>query len=158
MKPEQALALRRILTGQRIGALGTLHKGQPFVSMVPFALLPDGSGLVIHVSELATHTRDMRLNPAVSLMVVEPPGPNDLPQAAPRATVQALAVQCLADAPGYSAARQAYLARFAHSAELFGFADFSLFVLQPQSLRFVGGFAQATSVMPSELARVLRGD
>ncbi|MBU2641361.1 MAG: hypothetical protein Q8K57_08615 [Thiobacillus sp.] len=39
-------------------------------------------------------------------------------------------------------------------AELFGFADFSLFALLPESIRFVGGFAQVTTLSPGTLAEV----
>ena len=40
--------------------------------MVPFALLPGGSGFVIHDSQLAAHTRDMLSSPHVRLLVVAP--------------------------------------------------------------------------------------
>ena len=56
MELAQAQALRELLQQQEVAALGTLRNGEPFVSMVPYALLPDGS-LVVHVSRLATHTR-----------------------------------------------------------------------------------------------------
>ncbi len=55
MNPAYAQTLRELLRTQQVAALGTLHQGQPYVSMVPFALLPGGSGFVIHVSQLATH-------------------------------------------------------------------------------------------------------
>ena len=55
------------------------------------------------------------------------------------------------------AAKAAYLARFPESVELFGFADFSLFVIGPTSARFVGGFAQATSLSPETLRGILSG-
>jgi hypothetical protein len=55
MNPAYAQPLRELLHTQQVAALGTLHEGQPYVSMVPFALLPGGSGFVIHVSQLATH-------------------------------------------------------------------------------------------------------
>ena len=72
MNPEQVESLRRIFDGQRIASLGTLHEGEPYVSMVPFALLPDASAFVIHVSQLSSHTRDMVESPRVSLLVVAP--------------------------------------------------------------------------------------
>ncbi len=55
MTPTQADTLRQLLEQQDIAALGTLHRGEPFVSMGPFALLPEGRGLVMHASRLATH-------------------------------------------------------------------------------------------------------
>jgi hypothetical protein len=40
---------------------------------------------------------------------------------------------------------------------MFGFADFSLFVIRPTSVRFVGGFAQAASFSPALLAGIRGG-
>lgn len=55
----QETALNALLASQQVASLGTLHKGERAVSMVPFALLAQGNGVVIHVSSLATHTGDM---------------------------------------------------------------------------------------------------
>lgn len=51
------LALRALLHARRVAALGTLgDDGNPFVSMVPYALEPSLGCLVIHVIGLAAHT------------------------------------------------------------------------------------------------------
>ena len=155
MNPTYAQTLRALLQTQQVAALGTLHNGQPYVSMVPFAMLPGGSGFVIHVSQLAAHTRDMLLSPPVSLLVVAPPTPDVPVQALARITVQGRAVQYADATEGHAEAKAAYLSRFPQSAELFGFADFSLFAIWPDSIRFVGGFAQATTLSPETLAEVL---
>jgi putative heme iron utilization protein len=157
MDNSQVKALRDLLQGQQIAALGTLHNGQPFVSMVPFAVLPDGAGFVIHVSQLAGHTKDMTLNPNVSLLLMETPAPGVLPQAIARITIQGQAVQCLEADPIHAEAKAAYLTRFPQSEAMFSFADFSLFLIQPASARFVGGFAQATSLSPATLQSILCG-
>lgn len=153
--PAYAQTLRTLLRTQQVAALGTLHKGRPYVSMVPFALLPDGSGFVIHVSQLAAHTRDMLSSPLVSLLVVAPPTPEVPVQGLARVTIQGRAEQYTTGTARHVEAKAAYLARFPQSADLFGFADFSLFVILPESIRFVGGFAQATTLSPATLAEVL---
>ena len=155
MSPDAARTLRELLRAQDIAALGTLHQGRPYVSMVPFVLLADGPRFVIHVSQLAAHTRDMLADPNVSLLVVAPPSAGVPPQALARATIQGCALQYGAGTPGEAEARAAYLARFAESAQTFGFADFSLFAIVPESIRFVGGFAQATTISPATLAEAL---
>jgi putative heme iron utilization protein len=155
MNPAYARTLRELLRTQQVAALGTLHKGQPYVSMVPFAILPGGSGFVIHVSQLATHTKDMLLSPQVSLLVVAPPLPEIPAQALARVTIQAQAVPYADLTQGQAEAKAAYLARFPQSAQMFTFSDFSLFAILPSSIRFVGGFAQATSISPEVLASVL---
>jgi hypothetical protein len=155
MNPAYAQTLRELLRTQEVAALGTLHKGQPYVSMVPFALLPGGSGFVIHVSQLAAHTKDMLSSPHVSLLVVAPPTPDVPAQALARVTVQGRAVQYADATKAHAEAKAAYLSRFPQSTELFSFADFSLFAIWPDSIRFVGGFAQATTISPGVLANVL---
>jgi putative heme iron utilization protein len=148
--PALAASLRALVHAQRIAALGTLHEGEPHVSMVPFALLP-GARFVIHVSALASHTRDMLADRRVSLMIAGSPDAATLPQAVPRVSVQgdAARLECAEDA------KRAYLARFPESEPMFGFGDFSLFEIVPRTARFVGGFAQAKTLTAESLAQAL---
>lgn len=155
MDANQAQALRQLLVTQEVAALGTLHNGEPFVSMAPYALLPGGA-FVIHVSRLATHTRDMELHPGVSLLVLGERAEGRSAQALPRASVQGEARRCAPGEPAYAAARCAYLARFPESEAMFSFADFSLFVIEARSVRFVAGFAQAGSMLARDFERVMQ--
>jgi putative heme iron utilization protein len=155
MTPAHAQLLRDLLRTQEVAALGTLHQGQPYVSMVPFALRPGGTDFIIHVSQLAAHTKDMLAHPPVSLLVVAPPAPGVMAQELARITVQGTAMQLVPGTPEHAAAKAAYLARFPQSEPMFGFADFSLFAIVPESIRFVGGFAQATTISPETLAEAL---
>lgn len=155
MTPDHAQLLRDLLRTQEVAALGTLHRGQPYVSMVPFALRPGGTDFIIHVSQLAAHTRDMLAHPPVSLLVMARPAPGVTAQETARITVQGEALQLARDTPDYASAKAAYLARFPQSEMMFGFADFSLFAIVPESIRFVGGFAQATTISPATLADAL---
>jgi putative heme iron utilization protein len=154
---ELAERLRALFAAQPIASLGTLHDGAPFVSMVPYALLPNAAAFVIHVSGLAAHTKDMVADPRVSLMVMAVPDPDGNPQALARVTVQGEAVQIPAEAPILEAARAAYLARFPSSAQTFELGDFALFAIRATSARFVGGFAQAKSLSAEGMVEVLQG-
>jgi heme iron utilization protein len=158
MVTDQAGALKGLLQSQPVAALGTLHAGQPFVSMVPFALLPDGSAIVIHVSHLASHTKDMLESPNVSLMVMASPAAGRSPQELPRVTIQGQAVRIDASGPGYAQAKAVYVERFPQSSGMFEFADFQLFMIQPTSVRYVGGFASAITLTSDELADALRSE
>jgi putative heme iron utilization protein len=151
----QTQTLRDLLRTQQVAALGTLHQGQPYVSMVPFALRPGSTDFIIHVSQLAADTKDMLAHPQVSLLVIAPPTPEVMAQELARITVQGEAMQVGGGTPEHAAAKAAYLARFPQSEMLFGFSDFSLFAIVPESIRFVGGFAQATTISPETLASVL---
>jgi putative heme iron utilization protein len=137
-------------------ALGTLHGGEPFVSMVPFSLLPDGAAFVIHVSHLASHTKDMLQHSSVSLMVTASAAPDIAPQALPRVTIQANAAVCEESEPDYEGAKAAYIAKFPQAADLFDFGDFELFLLTPHAARYIGGFARAADVTAKNLIRALR--
>ena len=150
-----AARLRTLIEGQQIASLGTLHDGDPFVSMVPFAVLPEGAGLVIHVSALASHTKDMLANSAVSLMVTAEAEEGVPAQARARVTIQGDAVQIPEDAPIHAIAKRIYLARFPQSAQTFELGDFALFAIRPKMARYVGGFAQAKSVTAETLAKSL---
>lgn len=155
MSPEHARQLAALVRRRSSAALGTLHDGAPFVSMVPYALLPDGSAFVIHVSRLAAHTKDMLADPRVSLLVAQPEGEGVAAQALARVSVQGEAAEAAKGSGEEGACRDAYLARFPEAAPLTGFADFSFFAIRPAQARFVAGFAQAMSLTGEGLARVL---
>jgi putative heme iron utilization protein len=149
--------LRSLLESQSIAALGTLHRGEPYVSMVPFALDDEGPHFLIHVSALAPHTKDMRESARVSLLIVAPDAAAPSPQARARATVQGDAEALAHDSPQYARAKTTYLARFPQAVDIFELPDFSIFRIRPVSVRFIGGFAQAASLVGDAMTRALRG-
>ena len=154
MTAEQADALRALVRSQSVGSLGTLHSEEPFVSMVPFALLPDGQGVIVHVSRLASHTKDMQADPRVSLMVMATQA--DSPQSRARVTIQGDSMSLPPDADTYVAARACYLARFPDAEHIFELGDFTLFRIAPVRLRVVGGFGQAFSSDAEDFASAMR--
>jgi putative heme iron utilization protein len=155
--PDDFPSLRRLLGSRPVASLATLHRGEPAVSMVPFVLRPDDGALLIHVSALATHTRDMQAHPRVSLMVMAEPDAATPPQALPRVTLQCEVRLLPRDGAEYESARAAYLARFPDAAITFELADFSLVVLTPTSARLVAGFGRAHALVGEALQRWLRG-
>ena len=147
--------LRGLLDQRPVASLATLHRGEPAVSMVPFVRCDDGT-LLIHVSALATHTRDMQEHPRVSLMVMAEPDALTPAQALPRVTLQCEVRGLPREGGAYDAAKAAYLARFPDSAITFGLADFSLVMLTPTAARLVAGFGRAHALVGEALARWLR--
>ncbi len=148
MDDDTARKLRRLLERRPVAALGTLHRGEPAVSMVPFVLPREGISLIIHVSALATHTRDMQEHPRVSLLVMAEPD-----DATP---LQADAAMLPREGAAYETARAAYLARFSDAAPMFELGDFSIVALQPVSARLVAGFGRAYSLVGPALQDWLR--
>lgn len=157
MDANAARTLRRLFDARPVAALATLHRGEPAVSMVPFVLPAGATRLFIHVSALATHTRDMQEHPRVSLLVMAEPDAAPTPQALPRVTLQADATTLPREAADYESARAAYLVRFPAAAQTFELADFSLVALKPVSARLVAGFARAYSLAGDALERWLTG-
>jgi len=156
METADAIALKSLLAAQPVAALATLHKGEPAVSMVPFAMLSSEVGFVIHVSRLATHTNDMLATPNVGLLVTASLTEAASPLSLPRVSIQGHARQC---APGtaedYEEARRVYLAKLPDAEQLFAFSDFSLFIVEPKSVRYVAGFGRAMSLTPERMRAVL---
>ena len=155
MNLNQTQTLHTLITTQPLAALGTAQGGEPFVSMVPFAIEPNGGKLIIHVSTLAKHTKQMLENSRVSLMVMAAPSPDVSAQATSRVTLQGTATQLDKASSEYAAAKAAYLERFPQSFDLFGFSDFSLFAIAATSARFVAGFAQAMTLTAEEFTEAL---
>ena len=157
MDADTSSLLRALLAERPVAALATLHHGEPAVSMVPFVLPAADTRLFIHVSALATHTRDMLDHARVGLLVTAADGGPWPAQALPRVALQADAVQLPREGKDYAAARAHYLARFPDAAQTFELGDFSLFALQPVSARLIGGFGRAHSLVAEGLSAWLRG-
>jgi putative heme iron utilization protein len=151
MNPELTLVLQQLVQSRTIAALGTLHQGAPFVSMVPYAVGRDGN-FVLHVSRLAAHTGDMIDNPDVSLLITESETPEKMPQELARVTVQGRAEMLGRDSAKYTAVREGYLSRFPDAAPLFEFSDFNIFIIKPLSARVIAGFGQAVTITGEDFA------
>src|SRR5215212_726303 len=100
MNSDFAFVLRQLVRGRNVAALGSLHSGKPFVSMVPFAV-DAGGRVLIHISQLAAHTRDILKNPDVSLLIAESETPEKMPQMLARVTLQGRARLVDRDAKNY---------------------------------------------------------
>ena len=151
MNRELTDVLRQLIHGRMTAALGTLHQGVPFVSMVPYAVARDGS-FILHVSRLATHTRDMLDNSEVSLLITESEASGKMPQALARVTVQGQAAMLDRDSEKHTDAREVYLSRFPDAAPLFEFSDFNIFVIKTISARVIAGFGQAVTITGEDFA------
>jgi putative heme iron utilization protein len=157
MDPDTARSLRQLLATRPVASLATLHHGEPALSMVPFVLPTGDTRLVIHVSALATHTRDLLQHVRVALLVMAEPDDATLAQALPRVALQADAQVLERDGTDHAAARAAYLQRFPQAAPIFELGDFSLVALHPVAARLVAGFGRAHSLVGAALADWLRG-
>jgi putative heme iron utilization protein len=151
-------ALRTLLHTQRVAALGTLGSdGAPQVSMVPFAPCAAHGCIVLHVSGLAAHTRNMELAPQVSLMVMQAEVDGAPVHALERVSIEARSEFPAPQSPVGTACRAAYLARFPEAEPMTQLGDFRFVALRATGARHVAGFGAARAVDADELVRVLDG-
>jgi putative heme iron utilization protein len=156
-EPRLTQALRALLNSQRVAALGTLaDDGQPFVSMVPFAVDPVEACIVIHVSGLAPHTTFLQRCPQVSLMVMQAEVSGAPVHALPRVTLEGRATVLPHGSPAWAHGRDAYLARFPEAQAMTELGDFRFIAIQVAGARQVAGFGAARSLDAHDIAALLR--
>jgi putative heme iron utilization protein len=128
--------VRRLLEAERHAALATLsasHNGWPFASVVAYALNANGEPLLL-LSDLAEHTRNLRVDARASLLVQDSKARED-PQAGARVTLLGAMYQATeADA------QTRYVERHPSAGEYLALGDFHLWVLRVSDARFIGGF------------------
>src|SRR5215216_6643771 len=149
---EQTLA--RLIRSTRIGALSTLHDGEPNLAMVAYSFAEDFSAFYIHVSKLGKHTRDMETDPRVNLLITETDDQRPDPQTLARLSIRGLAELLPRTDEGYAQVKKLYLERFPESEQLFSLGDFNIWKITPRSGRFVAGFGRAFNLEPAVLKKV----
>src|SRR5262245_53592802 len=119
-----AIAAKKLLREGRSGALATLMpgSGDPYCSLVNIATAADGSPLLL-ISRLAVHTKNILVDPRVSLMIDERKEGDPLEGA--RVMLMGTVVKTES-----AAARRRYLS-YQPEAEMFaGFTDFAFYELK----------------------------
>jgi putative heme iron utilization protein len=133
---------RTLVAQTAVGTLATLSDdGGPWASLVSYAALEDGSP-VLFVSTLAEHGRNLVRDPRASLVVAETPSGTD-PLASGRVTLAGRVVR--PEGEREATARAAYLAAVPTARYYAGFGDFSLYVLEVERVRWVGGYGRMDS-------------
>lgn len=127
---------RQLLRAHRYGALCTLSKkfdGHPFGSITPYLVDHDGS-LLILISALAEHTKNIRHDPRTSLITHNQDDPHIQMQG--RVTFVGTAQLAAAkEEPG-----RRYLRYFPEAQAHFAMHDFSFYRIHPIAIRYIGGF------------------
>ncbi len=127
---------RQLLRAHRYGALSTLSKkfeGHPFGSITPYLVDHDGS-LLILISALAEHTKNIRHDPRVSLITHNQEDSHIQTQG--RITL----VGTASLEPKRELAGKRYLRYFPEAQTYYDMPDFQFYRIAPQALRYIGGF------------------
>ncbi len=148
--------LRNLLCSCRNASLGTVgDNGAPFVSMVPFAVQPSVGYLVIHVSGLAAHTRNMQKRPQVSLLIMQPEKPDVAVHDLPRVTLNGTAMLLEPGSNDWRICRAAYLDRFPEAEPMTQLGDFRFAAIKVNDGRQIAGFGAARDVDAQEILRLM---
>lgn len=151
--------LRSLLHSRRVAALGTIgDDGAALVSMVPYALEPQLGCLVIHVSDLAGHTRNLEARPRVSLLVMQSEVPGEPVHALPRVTFDGIANVLEPHSQPWQVCRTAYLQRFPEAEPMTQLGDFKFVAVEVKGARQVAGFGSARSLDEEEARLALAPD
>jgi putative heme iron utilization protein len=127
---------RQLLRAHRYGALSTLSKkfdGHPFGSITPYLVDHDGS-LLILISALAEHTKNIRHDPRVSLITHNQEDSHIQTQG--RITLVGSAAL---DAERVQIGKR-YLRYFPEAQIYYDMPDFQFYRIVPQALRYISGF------------------
>jgi heme iron utilization protein len=136
---------RTLVAGSNAGTLASLcEDGAPWASLVAYGLLDDGSP-VLFVSRLAQHGRNLLRERRASLSVAALPAGDDV-LAAGRVTLAGVVEQ--PDEALAALALERYVAAVPAAKAYTGFADFTLWVLRVQQVRWVGGYGRMASTSP----------
>ena len=140
-QPSHAERARTLVAAQATGTLATLREGHPYGSLVAFATV-DGRPVFL-ISEMAEHTKNLRADPRVSLLVAERVVTD--PLAHGRVTL--VGEVCLVEEDSErAAAKEAFLARHPGAAVYVGFRDFRFWALDVREVRYIGGFGRMSWV------------
>ena len=134
--PDNAAEARQLLRAHRYGSLCTLSKkfdGHPFGSITPYLVDHDGS-LLILISSLAEHTKNILADARVSLITHN----QDAPHIQTQGRVTLLGNASLVEDRENASRR--YLRYFPEAQAYFAMHDFSFYRITPQAIRFIGGF------------------
>lgn len=135
------LEARKFLRSTRSGILSThsvRFEGYPFGSVAPFVLDHNCQPIIL-ISTIAEHTKNIQLNPKVSLLAFT--GDEDL-QAGARLTLLGEASKIFKEHDADLRAR--YLRYLPQAASYFDMHDFAFYRIHIYQARYIGGFGKMT--------------
>lgn len=128
----------RLVSSTTVGYLATVGEdGAPWCSLVVYGPTADGDPVLL-VSTMAEHGRNLMQDQRASLALNDPSAPGD-PLDRPRITLAGRALQPAGESR--QEALDAHVAAIPGAMLYAGWDDFTLWVLDVQRIRWVGGFA-----------------
>ena len=148
--PTHAERCRTLVAQVKAATLCTLARepaGFPYGSLVTVATDDAGRPLFL-LSTLAEHTGNLKAHSEASVLLTEPLGTHDQPLALGRVTILGRCAQV--DAAERAQVRETFLAQQPSASYYVEFDDFAFFRLEPEALRYVGGFGRMSWVTAAD--------
>jgi len=149
-EPTHAERCRTLVEDARSATLCTIARepaGYPYGSLVTVAVDAEGRPLFL-LSELAEHTGNLKARSECSALVTEPLGSHDQPLALGRVTILG---RCAKVLEGERAlVRERFLSKQPTASYYVDYDDFAFYRLEPEALRYVGGFGRMSWVTPPD--------
>jgi putative heme iron utilization protein len=134
---------RTLVSSMTVGYLATVgEEGDPWCSLVVYGPTADGDPVLL-VSTMAEHGRNLMVDPRASLALNDPSAPGD-PLDRPRITLAGRVVRPKGERE--QEALDAHVAAIPGAMLYAGWDDFTMWVLEVQRVRWVGGFAVMETV------------
>lgn len=152
-EPRRATAAeqaRTILAGSTVGTLASLmDDGSPWASVVQYGVTADGTPVIL-VSTLALHGRNLLADKRVSLAVAGPVPKGHDPGDSGRVSISGTVEE--PTGAEKEAAEKAFFDAVPSAQGYISWDDFTLYVIRPEKVRWVGGFGRMASANPAEYA------
>lgn len=142
-----AIEAKQLCRTQHSGVLGTQSTsmpGYPFGSIVPFVITHTGD-VIIYISDIALHTRNIKADSKVSLTVFDPS--EDDSQANGRVTIMGDAHQ-VSQEDEIAQCANLYYALFPQARAYQQTHDFHFYKISVARVRFIGGFGKIHWINP----------
>lgn len=143
MNLQEQRLMANLICGRRWAALATQGPDGPEASWIAYAPQADFSGFLLHLSTLATHTRNLLADPRAGLAISEPERDGEDPQTLARVMIQGRVTIVPKKSMDYREMSRHYQEMLPASTPRFEFGDFLLLRLTPVRVRFIGGSARA---------------
>jgi heme iron utilization protein len=138
---------RTLVSSMTVGYLATVgEEGDPWCSLVVYGPMDDGNPVLL-VSTMAEHGRNLLRDPRASLGLNDPAAPGD-PLDRPRITLAGRVVR--PEGERVEQALDAHVAAIPGARLYAGWEDFTLWVLEVERVRWIGGFATMDTVSRDE--------
>ncbi len=154
MDHDVLIAIRDLLSSNRVLALAVAVDDQPEAALLPYALRADFAAVYVQASGLARHSRGLKADAQVGVLVHATDTADADPMQLPRLTVQATVRVLEKETDEFASAAARFIDRFPGAKMTLNLGDFNLYELTFGRGRYVEGFARAFNVGPDTFKEI----